>query len=130
MKTRNMRRRKNRKQTQRGGVKFIEHLRRVFSRDPLDTRLQPPPPPPNAVAAWQQHATEAQSIDAKDLLSSLYMLSDILSRVRMTTAHDINDLNRRISTLEALAAHHQPHATAASLARPTATHRSIAAGWR
>jgi hypothetical protein len=128
-KTRNMRRRKNRKQTQRGGGKFIEHLKKMFSGDPLVTHFQPPPPPPNSAAAWQEHTTEAQSINAKDLLSSLYLLSDILNRVRMTTAHDINDLNRRVATLEGLAAHHQPHATAADVPRATAPPLSIAARW-
>jgi hypothetical protein len=114
-KTRNMRRRKNRKQTQRGGVKFIDHLKRLFSGDPL----VPTPPAASAPPLYDD-------LEAKDLLSSLSMLSDILSRVRMTTAHDINDLNRRISTLEALAAH-QPHATAA---RATAPPLSIAARWQ
>lgn len=80
----------------------------MFSGDPLV-----PTPSPAASAPLY----EELELEAKDLLSSLYMISDILSRVRMTTAHDINDLKRRISTLEALAAH-QPHATAAHLARP------------
>ncbi len=115
-KTRNMRRRKNRKQTQRGGVKFIDHLRRVFSGVPL---VSTPPPAASAPPLYDD-------LEAKDLLSSLSMLSDILSRVRMTTAHDINDLNRRVATLEGLAAH-QPHATAA---RATAPPLSIAARWQ
>jgi len=133
-KTRNMRRRNNRNQTQRGGVKFIEHFKKMFSGDPLDTRLQPPPPPPNAAAAWQQHTKEAQSIDAKDLLYSMYLLSDILYGVRTTTAHEINDLKRRVATLEGLAlASHRPHATgasAASDARPSAPPLSLAASRR
>lgn len=113
-KTRNMRRRKNRKQTQRGGVNFIEHLKKMFSGDPL----VPTPPEPSAPPFYDP-------LEAKDLLKSLYLLSDILNGVRMTTAHDINDLNRRVATLEGLAAH-QPHATAAHLARPTAPPLSIA----
>jgi len=43
-------------------------------------------------------------LEAKDLLYSLYLLSDILYGVRATTAHDINDLKTRVATLEAIAA--------------------------
>ncbi len=118
-KTRNMRHRKNRKQTQRGGGKFIQHLRKIFNGDPL---VPTPPPAASAPPLYEE-------LEAKELFSSLYMISDILSRVRMTTAHDINDLNRRISILEAALAAHQPHATAAHLGRPTAPPLSIAAGW-
>lgn len=112
-----MRRRKNRKQTQRGGVKIYEHLKKMFSGEPL---VHTPPPEPSAPPLYDP-------LEAKDLLKSLYLLSDILNRVRMTTVHDINDLKIRVAALEGLAAHHQPHATAADISRPSAPPLSLAA---
>ena len=101
-KTLNTRRRNNRKQTQRGGVKFIDHLKKMVSRDTLVTHPQPSSTAPQLY----------DPLEAKDLLYSLQLLSDILYGVRATTAHDINDLKTRVATLEAIAAR-QPRATAA-----------------
>ena len=78
----------------------------MFSGDPLDPLVSHSPQPPATAPPFYD------PLEAKDLMPSLYLLSDVLSRVRITTANDIADLKTKVATLEALAAHRPTTAAA------------------